>query len=132
MLLTNEMITRIADLIIPAGPKGEPSASQSRAVAFIIDYLENGRTFTEEICNLLNEMPDIALIDEPMLIQLELNNPESFRRLVELVYTAYYGDPELVEKLGLPGPPQPKGYRMDPFDENLLKEVKSNYESSSM
>ena len=56
---------------------------------------------------------------------VEFRNPDSFRRLVELIYTSYYGDPEIVEKLGLPGPPQPIGHSMNPFDANLLKAGKN-------
>ena len=124
MTLTKEYIAKIADILIPAGPTGEPSASQSRAVPFIIDYLKNGNPFTEEICSVFKEVPDISSIDEPLLGELERNSPEFFGRLVELVYTAYYGDPVIVEKLGLPGPPQPQGYSMEPFDVELLKTVR--------
>lgn len=118
---TKEDISKIADMIIPEGVKGQPPASQSRAVDFIFGYLENGREFSDEISSLLAGLPESSLIDEAALKEVELEYPVPFGRLVELVYTAYYGDPAIVEKLGLPGPPQPGGHRMNPFDVNLLE-----------
>ena len=125
-MIKKEDISKIADIIIPEGGKGEPPASQSRAVDFIIGYLENGSEFSDEISSLLEGLPDASLTDEAALRKAESKNPLPFRRLVELVYTAYYGDPAIVEKLGLPGPPQPGGHIMKPFDEKLLEAVRNS------
>lgn len=128
-MMTKEDISIIADLIIPQGQGGEPPASKSRASDFILDYLESGRKYSDEIIHLLEGLSEASCIDEAVLRQVESKYPEPFRRLVELVYTAYYGDPEIVEKLGLPGPPQPSGHRMEPFDERLLAPGKKSPES---
>lgn len=124
-MIKKEDISKIADILIPEGLKGEPPASQSRAVDFIIGYLENGSEFSDEISSLLEGLPDASLTDEAALRNAESKNPVPFRRLVELVYTAYYGDPAIVEKLGLPGQPQPGGHSMKPFDEKLLEAVRN-------
>ena len=127
-MMIKEDISQITDLIIPQGSKGEPPASQSRATDFITGYLENGREYSGEIISLLEELSKASLINEAALRQAESKFPEPFRRLVDLVYTAYYGDPEIVEKLGLPGPPQPSGHRMEPFDEDYLHRSKKSPE----
>ena len=124
MILSNDRIAAIADLIIPAGPNGEPSASQSRAVSFIIDYLDTNKESAQQLCSLLEGLAREPSLDEPLLKQKELREPSSFQGLVELIYTAYYGDPAIVEELGLPGPPQPRGYHIEPFDGKLLEPVR--------
>ena len=126
MIFKKEYISKITDIIIPAGAGGEPPASGSRAVEFIVGYLQEQAEYAAEIGDLLEKFPDSSKLGEPLLRQLESEYPEPFRRLVELVYTAYYGDPAIVEKLELPGPPQPKGYTIEPFDATLLEPVKKS------
>ncbi|MDC7235621.1 MAG: hypothetical protein PQJ58_20530 [Spirochaetales bacterium] len=119
-----QILDMIMDIIIPAGESGEPPASGSRATGFLRNILETPDD-TEELGLLLLKISGTEHLTEKALREVESENPPAFARLVALVYEAYYGDPEIVEKLGLPGPPQPGGHEMKPFDTELLKPVLS-------
>ncbi|MFT8244844.1 hypothetical protein [Roseomonas sp. BN140053] len=63
--------------------------------------------------------------DEATLRAVEAAEPEAFERVVTLAYIAYYTDPAVravIERVtGYEArPPQPLGYELPPFDEELL------------
>ena len=56
------------------------------------------------------------------LLLLEEAMPEHFARLVALIYTTYYMQPEVDERIGWPGGAvQPEGFDVEPFDESILE-----------
>lgn len=67
---------------------------------------------------------------EAALAMIEAADPDAFAQVVAAAYSAYYTDPAIravIERLtGYENrPPQPDGYRLDPFDESLLDAVKA-------
>lgn len=115
-------IEKIVDILIPPGKNGEPSGSQSRAGDFILTTLQNQEN-RNELFEYFLKLSDLPILSETILQAEEKKNITLFKSMVELVYEAYYGDPVIVEKLELPGSPQPKGHEMKPFDTGLLKTV---------
>lgn len=66
-----------------------------------------------------------AAVREAMLRAIEASHAAAFERLVTLAYTAYYIEPSvravIEAETGYENrPPQPLGYALDPFDEDLL------------
>ena len=63
------------------------------------------------------------------LALLEQRDPAAFGALVNLTYNAYYTDPRVLERIEAKTgyaarPPQPEGYELPPFDEQLLEVVR--------
>lgn len=113
-------IVQLIDILIPEGDNGEPPASKSRGADFIAEYITNKCENYIEIAEMLTVFAGEKNLNEETLKQFEKNNPEAFGLLINVVYTAYYGDPVIVEKLKTPEPPQPSGHSMKPFDIKLL------------
>jgi len=61
---------------------------------------------------------------EAVLRAVERARPEPFAALVEVAYRAYYGHPEIARRLGLAGPPQPRGHVVPPMDLALVERVR--------
>ena len=61
---------------------------------------------------------------EAALRAVERARPEPFAALVEVAYRAYYGHPEITRRLGLAGPPQPRGHVVSPMDPALVERVR--------
>jgi hypothetical protein len=58
------------------------------------------------------------------LRQIEVALPGDFALVLELVYFAYYGRPEVHHRIGWrTGPLQPLGFELPPFDEAVLEPV---------
>lgn len=56
------------------------------------------------------------------LRQLQEALPEQFSQFMQLVYTIYYMQPEVRERIGWPGGAvQPDGFDVEPFDESILE-----------
>lgn len=61
-----------------------------------------------------------------VLQRVESEQEEFFEAMVRQTYAGYYSDPTIVRLLGLEArPPQPGGYRLEPFDPGLLENVKN-------
>ena len=53
---------------------------------------------------------------------IEETLPEQFSQFLQLVYTIYYMQPEVHERIGWPGGAvQPEGFEVEPFDESILE-----------
>jgi hypothetical protein len=61
---------------------------------------------------------------DAILQDLERGNPAFFEVLVRQTYSGYYSRPEVLRLLGVEGPPQPGGHRVDPFDPGLVGRVR--------
>ncbi len=62
------------------------------------------------------------------LQQIETQQAEAFSILISVAYNAYYVDPRVLERIEgrtayKAGPPQPRGYEIEPFDETLLAQI---------
>ncbi len=54
--------------------------------------------------------------------QVEEAIPDQFSQFMQLVYTIYYMQPEVHERIGWPGGAvQPDGFDVEPFDESILE-----------
>ncbi len=57
---------------------------------------------------------------------LETGIPEQFAGFLELIYSAYYTDSRVHERVGWVGrPPQPAGFELDPWDDSVLENIRS-------
>lgn len=68
-----------------------------------------------------------ALPDETqdaVLRDVEKGRPAAFEALLQQTYSAYYSHPAVVQLLGVEGPPQPRGYPLEPFDLGLTENVR--------
>lgn len=56
---------------------------------------------------------------------IETTIPEQFETFLHLVYTVYYMEPAVLNRVGWPdGPPQPEGFELPPFDESVLDQAR--------
>jgi hypothetical protein len=73
----------------------------------------------QEFADLLDHQKDTVLR------QVEATNPEFFSALVTHTYSGYYSNPLVVRLLGLEvRPPQPQGYKLEPFDLGLVDTIR--------
>lgn len=117
------ILSEVANLIIPG-------AGSSRAPASMAAALEADETGSlTDVAELLRQWgkTDAPVLTAASLKQEERRRPEAFSALVRLVYEGYYTDPDIIAELGLPGPPQPAGHAMEPFDRTLLDPVEKNW-----
>ena len=66
-----------------------------------------------------------AMSEEQQIEALQLIEetlPDQFSQFLQLVYTIYYMQPEVHERIGWPGGAvQPEGFEVEPFDESILE-----------
>jgi hypothetical protein len=75
--------------------------------------------YAEAFMNLPDDQKDAVLR------HVEARNPEFFSSLVAHTYSGYYSHAAVLRLLSLDArPPQPQGYDLEPFDPNLLANVK--------
>ena len=64
-------------------------------------------------------------VTSEVIQQFESSDPELFELLLEIVYTAYYSDTRVHERIGWKsGALQPDGHSMPPWDESVLDIVR--------
>jgi hypothetical protein len=131
------LLRQVLDRIIPA--EGKFPGAGKLDVAGYIDNLvaqsaELKHLFTEglaqiqiasktmhsqEFANLSSEAQDTVLR------RVEATHPAFFQALVRQTYNGYYTNPRIIRLLGLEArPPQPRGYKLEPFDLTLAERVK--------
>lgn len=122
----------VLDTIVP--PRGElPGAGGLGLTAAVVaDATTTGHL--DDIAVVLRELPLDFIASQPSVRESALRDierfaPQSFAMVVNMVYTAYYTLPQVLtgisERTGYnPGPPQPSGYSMTPFDAELLAPVR--------
>ena len=131
------LLTAILDSIIP--PDGSLPGAGGLGTAKHIDTVVAGslglrRLFTDGLAAIeaasrtmfSNDFSSLSGEERmDVLREVEAKHPEFFEALVRHTYSGYYSNPTVVRLLGLEErPPQPKGYRLDPFDAGLLGRVK--------
>lgn len=60
---------------------------------------------------------------DAVLRDVETRHPAAFEALLQQTYSAYYSHPTVVQLLGVEGPPQPRGFALEPFDSGLTDTV---------
>jgi Gluconate 2-dehydrogenase subunit 3 len=61
---------------------------------------------------------------DAVLRDVERRHPELFEAILQHTYNAYYSHPTVIRLLGIDGPPQPRGYPLPPFDNDLTENVR--------
>lgn len=122
----------VLDTIIPARGELPGAGTLGLANAVMTDAKTSGHL--DDIAKVLEALPaDFAALDpsarESVLRDIERSAPQAFAMVVNMVYTAYYTQPKVLagisERTGYnPGPPQPSGYTLAPFDDGLLAPVR--------
>lgn len=122
----------VLDTIIPARGELPAAGTLGLASAVMTDARTSGHL--EDIVMVLEALPADFVAREPsarelVLRDIERSVPQAFAMVVNMVYTAYYTQPKVLagisERTGYnPGPPQPRGYTLAPFDDALLAPVR--------
>ena len=122
----------VLDTIVP--PRGELPGAGSLGLAHAV--LDDARAtgHLDDVTAVLEALPaDFADQDpqtrETTLRAIERATPQAFAMVVNMAYTAYYTQPQVLAGISArtgynPGPPQPSGYHLEPFDERLLTPVR--------
>jgi hypothetical protein len=61
---------------------------------------------------------------DAVLRDVENRHPAAFEALLQQTYCAYYSHPTVVRLLGVEGPPQPRGFPLEPFDSGLIENIR--------
>jgi hypothetical protein len=122
----------VLDTLIPPREDIPGAGGLGLAQAVSLDAEETGKT--DDLDRILLHIPadfsGLAIDErEAILRTLEQKEPVAFWTLINMAYTAYYTHPDVLagvsERTGYnPGPPQPRGYALEPFDEALLDPVR--------
>jgi hypothetical protein len=105
--------------IIPAG-NGMPSATEAGGIEYLERVMRQEPEVAAELRALLADLKIHGTLRE-----FEATAPESFARLRDFVYEAYYTRPEIWKLLGYQNyPTDHAGPSMAPFDETILAEVR--------
>ena len=79
----------------------------------------------DAITSLLGSIGLNSQVTSEVIQQFESSDPELFELLLEIVYTAYYSDTRVHERIGWKsGALQPDGHSMPPWDESVLDIVR--------
>ncbi len=131
-----ELLRLVLNRLVPAG-RGFPAAGDLG----IGSYLEQVAAATPAARRLFVEgLRQIAIAGErarpagfaalpgdeqdSVLQHLERDQPVFFEVLVRQTYSGYYSHAAVLQLLEVGGPPQPHGYRIDPFERGLVERVR--------
>ena len=79
----------------------------------------------DAITNLLGSTGINSQVTSEVIQQFESSDPRLFELLLEIVYTAYYSDTRVHERIGWKGGAlQSEGHPMPPWDESILDRVR--------
>jgi hypothetical protein len=127
-----ELLSAVLDRLLPANEELAP-AGQMDLGRTVRDDASNSPPLAEALTTVMENLPDgFCQLDgdaqDAALRAAETADPRSFAGLLNLAYTAYYTDARvqglIAHRTGYePGPPQPSGYDLAPFDERVLEQV---------
>lgn len=143
------VLNAVADQLVPGGD-GFPAPSQTGVVSFIAQYVapegRDPRWFpfigAKDFRRRIDDLGEKFVHSTPeqqveILERLEQDSPEFFAPLRDLVFYAYYSQPEVVRSINrvleagkdYRGRPQPYGYSdvIDDWDESLFDHVSGSY-----
>ena len=126
-----ERMERVLDRLVPA--VGDLPAAGAmgllpeveRMAASSAGYSRSLVRFAQKL-SLFENFQTLPAGDQDSAIRaIEAAMPIDFAAVLELVYIAYYGRPEVSARIGWrTGPLQPLGFELPPFDEASLKTVR--------
>jgi len=125
------------DELIPAGD-GMPAASEVGGVDYLEHLVAENQQVTKELKRSLEDLEEISkdhfkvsflLLSRELrvetLIAFEQSIPDSFWKLRDYVYEAYYLQPRVRQLIGYEShPTNGPGPMIQPFDESILAEVR--------
>ncbi len=128
------LLSIVLDRLLP--PNGELPGAGSLGLGGHIAREANAAAGHEVALNaVLDALPAsfLELIDDEqssVMREVEVQVPEAFSVLVLMAYNAYYTDQRVLDQierdLGYEArPPQPLGYKLKPFDEGALAEMRA-------
>jgi hypothetical protein len=133
-----ELLRRVLDRLIPAGG-GFPAAGELGIGAHLeqVAAATAGarRRFVEGLRQIAmageRDHPDgfAALAgdeQDAVLRRIEGEQPAFFEALVNQTYSGYYSHPTVLRLLGMDGPPQPRGHRVEPLGPGLTDRVRQS------
>jgi hypothetical protein len=138
---TPDFLRAVVDALLPGlpatveGAAALPAASQLGIDRLLADHLTthpNSAQFAQALQAIIHQassMADFAAADEAtateILQKVERAENTAFLALVFIVSADYYETEDVLRAFGWrDSPPQPLGYRLPPFDEELLMPVK--------
>ena len=128
----SDMLSSVLDRLLPANEGLEPGGQMGLGGA-VVDDASASPPLGAALTTVLQSLPDgFCQLDgdaqDAALRAAETADPRAFAGLLNLAYTAYYTDARvqglIAHRTGYePGPPQPSGYDLAPFDERVLEQV---------
>lgn len=125
------LLTAAMDRVVPQ-VDDLPGAGGMGLAQEVIDRSKEDPRFWAALVTVLEVLPsaeDFATFDgddqDKALTSVESNDRRQFGLWLDVVYTVYYMQPQVHQRLGWHGrPPQPDGNEMPPWDESILKNVR--------
>jgi hypothetical protein len=122
----------VLDTLIPPRQDIPGAGSLGLTQTVLLDAEETGKA--DDLGRILSRIPEgfselAADEREEILRTLEHQEPDAFWAVINMAYTAYYTHADVLagisQRTGYnPGPPQPLGYVLEPFDDVLLDPVR--------
>lgn len=127
-------LTALLNCLIPGDTDNWPAAGDHGIGPQVLAFLQQQTDGMKSIEKVFKECgADFSDVNRSLQVErlsnVETSHSESFEIILTATYNMYYTDPEIrqiIERLtGYEArPPQPLGYEMEPFDENLLDTVR--------
>ena len=126
-----QLLSAVMDRVIP--PVDDlPGAGSMGLATEVVQRSSSDERFNESLRIVLALLPsddDFEAMDEVRRDQaialVEESDPANFGLWLDVVYTVYYMQPQVHQRLGWHGrPPQPEGNQMPPWDESVLGTVR--------
>jgi hypothetical protein len=125
--MTQDLLTIVLDTLLPGDGPWPSARDVELAQALRADVAGDPERQIDVVLAALPASFAAANADarEATLRAIEASHAAAFERLVTLAYTAYYIEPRvrtvIERETGYENrPPQPLGYKLEPFDERLL------------
>ncbi len=131
-MIDHELLGAVLDRLLPAVDELGGAGELGLAEIVLDDPLLGAAP--DAIENVLADLPEafVALDADARseaLRGVEVSQPDAFAILISVAYNAYYVDPRVLARIERlteykAGPPQPRGYETEPFDETLLAQTR--------
>ncbi len=127
-----DLLSAAMDRAIPAA--GDlPAAGAMGLAQEAVDRSEGDDRFWSALETVLSSLPSAREFGElhgdgqdAALSAVESGSPDAFGTWVDVVYTVYYMQPRVHQRIGWHGrTPQPEGNQMPPWDESVLANIRN-------
>lgn len=130
--MTDARLPWLLDGIVP--PRDELPGAGGLGLGEAVIADAEGSARRADLDAILSSLPEGSVECSPgerdaLLRQVESEHRVAFQSVVNMAYTAYYTDPRVLHALQQrtgyqAAPPQPHGYALDSFDEQLIERVR--------